>query len=52
MATKTINTRIKLKYDTFENWNKSTLVLKEGEIACATINAYQPNNIEEFISAK
>lgn len=44
MATKTINTRIKLKYDTFENWNKSTLTLKEGEIACATIGAADPAN--------
>lgn len=44
MATKTINTRIKLKYDTFENWNSSTLILKEGEIACATIGAADPAN--------
>lgn len=44
MATKTINTRIKLKYDTFENWNKSTLTLKEGEIACATIGTADPAN--------
>ena len=44
MATKTINTRIKLKYDTFENWNNSTLILKEGEIACATIETADPAN--------
>ena len=44
MATTTINTRIKLKYDTFENWNKSTLILKEGEIACATIETADPAN--------
>lgn len=44
MATHTINTRIKLKYDTFENWNKSTLTLKEGEIACATIGTADPAN--------
>ena len=25
---------------------------RQDEIACATINAYQPDNIEEFISAK
>lgn len=37
MATKTINTRIKLKYDSLENWNKSTLVLLQGEIAVTTI---------------
>lgn len=44
MATKTIKTRIKLKYDTFENWNKSTLTLEAGEIACATIEAAEPAN--------
>ena len=44
MATKTIKTRIKLKYDTFENWNNSTLVLQAGEIACATIETAEPAN--------
>lgn len=44
MATKTIKTRIKLKYDTFENWNNSTLILEAGEIACATIETAEPAN--------
>ena len=44
MATKTIKTRIKLKYDTFENWNNSTLILEAGEIACATIGTADPAN--------
>lgn len=42
MAIKTLKTRIKLKYDTFENWNSSTLILEAGEIACATIETADP----------
>ena len=38
MATneKILNTRIALKIDTLENWNKSDLILKKGELAFAT----------------
>lgn len=43
MATKTINTRIKLKYDSYENWQKSTVALLEGEIACCTIGTADPS---------
>ena len=32
---KMINTRIQLKYDSYENWQNSTLTLKAGEIAIA-----------------
>lgn len=40
MATeKIISTRILNKVDTLENWNKSTLPLKKGEIAIATVAA-------------
>lgn len=40
MATeKTLNTRILLKVDTLENWNGSSLILKKGEVAFATIAA-------------
>lgn len=35
----TFNTRIGLKIDTLENWNKSTLVLMSGEVAIATVAA-------------
>ena len=36
MATeKIINTRIQLKYDSYENWSKSTVTLKSGEMAIA-----------------
>ncbi len=37
--TKTLNTRIGLKIDTLENWEKSTLGLLKGEIAIATVAA-------------
>lgn len=40
MATeKILNTRILLKVDTLENWNSSTLPLKKGELAFATVAA-------------
>lgn len=39
MADKTIKTRILLKIDTLENWQKSTLGLKKGEVAFATASA-------------
>lgn len=37
MADKILNTRIALRYDTYENWMKSTVILKKGEVAIATI---------------
>lgn len=37
MAEHILNTRITLKYDTYENWQKSTLVLKAGEVAICAI---------------
>lgn len=37
MAEKILNTRILLKYDTLENWNKSTGILRAGEVAIATV---------------
>ena len=40
MATeKILKTRVLLKVDTLENWNKSTLALKKGEVAIATVAA-------------
>lgn len=44
MAEKTLNTRILLKYDTLARWSTSTLVLKKGEIAIATIPTADPAN--------
>lgn len=37
MAEKVLQTRIQLKYDTYENWSKANPVLKKGEMAIATI---------------
>lgn len=34
---KMLNTRIQLKYDTLANWNNSSVVLKTGELAIATL---------------
>lgn len=38
MAEKLLNARIVLKYDTLANWNTSSVVLKAGEMAIATID--------------
>lgn len=37
MANKIINTRIKLRYDSYENWQASTLPLLKGEIAICEV---------------
>ena len=47
MAEKILNTRILLKVDTLENWNKSTLALKKGEIAIATVAATAGTGLTE-----
>lgn len=50
MAEKILNTRILLKIDTLENWNKSTLPLKKGEIAIATVAATAGNGLAEPVT--
>ena len=47
MATKTLNTRIKLRIDTLENWNNSTAILLPGEVAFATVAADVGIGLEE-----
>lgn len=47
MADKILNTRIALKIDTLENWNKSTLPLKKGELAIATVAASAGTSLTE-----
>lgn len=48
MATeKIISTRILNKVDTLENWNKSTLPLRKGEIAIATVAATAGTGLTE-----
>lgn len=37
MTNKTFKTRIMLKYDTLTNWEASSLILKKGEMAIATV---------------
>lgn len=41
MAEQTFNTRIALKYDTYENWKTNNPVLKAGEFAVAAISTNQ-----------
>lgn len=41
MSEKILNTRIQLKYDTYENWTTNNPVLKAGEVAIATIPSNQ-----------
>lgn len=46
MAEKLLQTRIVLKHDTLENWNKDTaVILKEGEIALAKVETNQKDPI-------
>ena len=47
MAEKIFNTRLLLKTDTLENWNKSSLKLKNGEVAIATVAASEGIGLEE-----
>ena len=44
---KTLNTRIKLRIDTLENWNASTSTLLPGEIAFATVAASAGTGLSE-----
>lgn len=43
MADKILNTRIKLKYDTYENWSTKNPILLAGEIAIATVPSGDSN---------
>lgn len=43
MAEKIINTRVQLKYDTLTNWLASSVILKAGEVAIATITTTNSN---------
>lgn len=49
MATKILNTRISLKIDTLENWQKSALQLRNGEVAIATAAASAGTGLKEPI---
>ena len=46
MSEKILNTRVILKHDTLENWNKdSAIILKEGEIALAKVSVNKADPI-------
>lgn len=47
MAEKILNTRILMKIDTLEAWNSSSLKLKEGELAFATVAASAGTGLTE-----
>lgn len=47
MSDKTLKTRILMKIDTLENWNSSTLPLKKGELAFATVAASAGTGLTE-----
>ena len=47
MAEKILQTRILNKVDTLENWNSSSLALKKGEIAIATVAASAGTGLTE-----
>ena len=44
MAEKILNTRIQLRYDTYDNWTTNNPVLKQGEIAVVKIDTADPAN--------
>lgn len=50
MAEKFLNTRIALKIDTLENWQNSTIGLKKGELAIATIAASAGTGLTEPVT--
>ena len=50
MAEKTLNTRLKLRYDTYENWIANDPVLLAGEFALATVSAKQDGAVEHVPS--
>lgn len=51
MATKTLNTRILTRIDTLENWLKSTIVLKKGEMAIATVPTGDTHSVSLHLPA-
>lgn len=50
MSEKTINTRLKLKYDTHENWSTNNPVLLKGEVAVASISVQQAGTVNHVPS--
>ena len=46
MADKILNTRILLKHATLDEWNSSSLILKKGEVAFATVPTVEGSTLE------
>lgn len=51
MATKILNTRILTRIDTLESWLKSSVILKKGEMAIATVPTGDTNNASLHLPA-
>ena len=51
MATKILNTRILTRIDTLENWLKSSIILKKGEMAIATVPTGDTHNVSLSLPA-
>lgn len=51
MATKILNTRILTRIDTLENWLKSSIILKKGEMAIATVPTDDTNGASLHLPA-
>lgn len=49
MTEKKFDTRILLKYDSLENWNSSSLILKAGEVAIATVPTTESTTVQSGI---
>lgn len=50
MAEKTFNARLKLKYDSHENWVANDPVLLQGEVALSVVNVKQEGTVNEVPS--
>lgn len=50
-TTKTLNTRLQLKYDSYANWSTNNPVLLAGEVAIATVPTDDTNNISTSLPA-
>lgn len=50
MAEKTFNARLKLKYDSHENWISNDPVLLQGEVALSVVNVKQEGTVNEVPS--
>ena len=51
MPDKVLNTRIALRYDTYENWMSSTVILTRGEVAIATIPTGDSSGSSQYLPA-